>query len=68
MEPLNKLDCRWNLLRSFRVEEKKNRAPAGFRDYARNDEIAGQARNDGWARNDGGRGGASRRVFGADFI
>ena len=34
-----------NWLRSFRVE-----APSGFCDGARNDEIAGQARNDDWAR------------------
>ena len=27
-----------------------SRPQGGSRDYARNDEIAGQARNDGWAR------------------
>ena len=37
MEPLNKLDCRWNLLRSFRVE-----APAGFCDCAQNDASFGR--------------------------
>ena len=41
-EPLNKLDCRWNLLRSFRVE-----APAGFCDCAQNDASFGRGMTDG---------------------